>query len=73
MNLTLTTDLTNNLGHFNPSLMVDSEGGFTHIVDPDQCGWIARRHFNGLMGVVYTFVVLCLLGAIVGFALYARQ
>ena len=74
MNLkTLTTDLTNDMGRLNSSLMVDSEGGFTHIVDPDHCGWIVRHHFNGLIGVVYAFVVLCLLGAIVGFALYARQ
>jgi hypothetical protein len=69
----LTTDLTKNLDQLNTGLMNDAREEFAHIIDPDQCGWIVRRHFNGLMGLIYVFVILFVLGAVVGFALYARQ
>ena len=74
MNLNkLTTDLTKNVNQLNTSLISDAKEEFAHIIDPDQCGWIVRRHFNGLMGLIYVFIILFLLSAVVGFAFYARQ
>jgi len=74
MNLNkLTTDLTKNVNELNTSLISDAKEEFAHIIDPDQCGRIVRRHFNGLMGLIYVFIILFILSAVVGFALYARQ
>jgi hypothetical protein len=69
----LTTGLTKSVDQLNTCLINDAKEEFAHIFDPDQCGWIVRRHFNGLMGLIYVFIILFLLSAVVGFALYARQ
>lgn len=74
MNLkVLTTDLTKNFDQLSAGLIADAKKEFAHIVDPHQCGWIIRRHFNGLMGLIYVFVTITLVGAVVGSSLYARQ
>jgi hypothetical protein len=74
MNLkTLKADFARNLDQLNAGLMTDAKKELGHIIDPAQCGLIVRRHFNGLMGVIYLFIILFLLSAVIGFALYARQ
>lgn len=74
MNLeTLVAQFTKSFDQLNIGLIVDPDGEFTHTVDPDQWGWIVPRHFNGPMGLIYASLALFILGAIIGFALYARQ
>lgn len=70
---TLVTDFTKNLGRPDVCWFADPEAESIYIVDPAQCGWIACRDFNGPMGLICAVVVLFLLAAVIGFALYARQ
>jgi hypothetical protein len=43
-----------------------------HIIDPSQCGFIVRRHIDGLIMAVLGFVVGFLFFAMVGMYFYFR-
>jgi hypothetical protein len=74
MNLkVLTTDLTKCFDQLNIGLIADPGAELAHVMNPDQCRWVIRRHFNGPTGLFYALVMLSILGAVIGFALYARQ
>jgi hypothetical protein len=68
-----TTDLTKSFDHLNIGLIADPGAELTQIMNPNQCWWIIRRHLNGPAGLIYALVMLSILGAVIGFALYARQ
>lgn len=73
MNLqTLETDLGYNAKKLEQDLISDFKAECTHIADPSQCGSIVRRHFDGIMVGIYTFVLGFMAIAGIGIYLYMR-
>jgi hypothetical protein len=70
---TVTSHLGDNVHATGSILRNDLIAEAKHIADPAQCGNIVRRHFDGLMMALLTFVALFLVATIFGVATYTHR
>ena len=65
----LSEDLHKLEGH----MRTDLKAEVAHVIDPTQCGYVVRRHFNLLVMLLLVFVVLFIGAAAVAVYLYIHR
>lgn len=70
---TLEQHLGNNARHLRQDLAADLRAEATHVTDPSQCGYIVRRHFDGIVIALYAFILLFLGAAFLAFYFYTHR
>ena len=53
--------------HLRDDIVADLKAEAAHITDPSQYGYVVRRHFDGIMFILLTFILLFLAAAGVAF------
>ena len=69
---TLENHLGNNAKHLREDLVADLKAEAAHVTDPSQCGYVVRRHFDGIMFALLTFILLFLAAAGLAFYFYTH-
>ncbi len=67
---TLENQLGKNAKHLREELVADLKAEAAHVTDPSQCGYVVRRHFDGIMFALLTFILLFLIAAGLAFYFY---
>lgn len=68
----LKADLARDLRQLVADALRDGNLEIRHVIDPSECGFIVRRHIDGLIMAVLGFVVGFILCAIVGMYFYTH-
>lgn len=66
-------DLLQNAETMKDDLVADLKAEAKHVLDPSQCGYVVRRHFDGIVFALYIFIFLFLAAASLAFYLYVRR
>lgn len=54
-------------------LLTEVKKDFDYVADPDNCGTIVRKHFDGIVIAGFVFILLFLLAAVGGIYYYSRH
>ncbi|GAC1428638.1 MAG: hypothetical protein NVSMB62_26460 [Acidobacteriaceae bacterium] len=65
---TIKKHLSDDIHQLRADMAQDLKAKVAHVTDPSQCGYVVRRHFNMLLGLLLLFVALFIGAA--GFAIY---
>lgn len=68
----LSYHLGNNARHLRQDLVADLKAEAAHVTDRSQCGYVVRRHFDGIVIPLYAFILLFLGAAFLAFHFYTR-
>lgn len=69
---TIRTDLGSNARKLREDLVHDLKAEAAHVTDPAQCGYVVRRHFDGIVFALLAFILLFVAAAAAAIYFYTQ-
>ena len=60
---TVTDNFESNARKLRTDLVQDLKAEAAHVADPSQCGYVVRRHFDGIVFALLAFILLFVVAA----------
>lgn len=70
---TIKKHLSDDIHQLRADMAQDLKAEVAHVTDPSQCGYVVRRHFNMLLGLLLLFVALFIGAAAFAIYLYIHR